>query len=125
MSEVVYRRCKYIIEENDRVLAFAKAMEAGDVKKAGEILKVAQKGMATEYEISCPEIDFMADLANVRPDVIGARMMGGGFGGCTINLLKRGAEDAFISELSTAYQSKFGKTLTPIPVSLEDGVRLV
>lgn len=125
MSNVVYRRCKYVIEENERVLAFTRAMSANDFKKAGDLLKTAQHAMATEYEISCPEIDFMAAFANARPDVLGARMMGGGFGGCTINLLKKGAETIFVQELSAAYQTRFHKALTPIPVSIEDGVGLI
>ncbi len=125
LPEVVYRRCKYVIEENERVMAFTRAMSANDFVKAGNLLKTAQHAMATEYEISCPEIDFMAAFANARPDVLGARMMGGGFGGCTINLLKKGAEEVFVQELSAAYQVKFQKKLTPIPVSIEDGVGLV
>lgn len=125
MPEVVYRRCKYVIQENDRVMTFAKAMSEGRVADAGAVLKVAQEAMKTEYEITCPEIDFMADFANARPEVLGARMMGGGFGGCTINLIEKGKEKAFIAELDAAYKAKFDKNITPVEVVIADGVGLV
>ncbi|REE01154.1 galactokinase [Marinoscillum furvescens] len=125
MSEVVFRRCKYILEENKRVETMTKAMENGDLEAIGGILKRAQQGMRDEYEISCPEIDFMADFANSREDVLGARMMGGGFGGCTINLVKAESEEAFIADLNAAYQQKFDKSITPISVKISDGVQLI
>lgn len=125
MSEVVYRRCKYVLEENKRVETMTKAMENGDLEAIGGILKKAQQGMRAEYEISCPEIDFMADFANERTDVLGARMMGGGFGGCTINLVKTESEQAFITALNDAYQQKFDKSITPISVKISDGVSLI
>ncbi|MEQ8238656.1 MAG: galactokinase, partial [Cyclobacteriaceae bacterium] len=78
-----------------------------------------------EYEITCPEIDFMAAFANDRTDVLGARMMGGGFGGCTINFVKRGAEDQFIKEMNEAYKAQFSKETTPIKVIISDGVRRI
>ena len=111
LSDVVYKRCKYVIEENERVMSMTKAMEAGEIDSLGEILTIAQEGMRSEYEISCPEIDFMADFANNREDVVGARMMGGGFGGCTINLVNKGSEDQFISELNAAYKEQFNKNI--------------
>ncbi|WP_258103308.1 galactokinase [Marinoscillum sp. MHG1-6] len=123
MDEVVYRRCKYVIEENERVISFTQALSNGDLTGAGNLLKVAQEGMRYEYEVTCPEIDFMADFANSRTDVLGARMMGGGFGGCTLNLIKKGSEDQFVEELSEAYQQKFNMQMTPIQVQLEDGSR--
>ncbi|WP_258102059.1 galactokinase [Marinoscillum pacificum] len=125
LSDVVYKRCKYVIEENERVMSMTKAMEAGEIDSLGEILTIAQEGMRSEYEISCPEIDFMADFANNREDVVGARMMGGGFGGCTINLVNKGSEDQFISELSAAYKEQFNKEITPIKVVISDGVKRI
>ena len=125
LSDVVYKRCKYVIEENERVMSMTKAMEAGEIDSLGEILTIAQEGMRSEYEISCPEIDFMADFANNREDVVGARMMGGGFGGCTINLVNKGSEDQFISELNAAYKEQFNKEITPIKVVISDGVKRI
>lgn len=125
LSAVVYKRCKYVIEENERVMNMTRAMEAGEIDALGEILTVAQEGMRSEYEVSCKEIDFMADFANNREDVVGARMMGGGFGGCTINLVSKGSEDQFISELNTAYKEQFNKEITPIKVVISDGVKRI
>lgn len=124
-SDVVFRRCKYVIEENDRVKKMTEAMSESRWATVGQILKVAQDGMRTEYEISCPEIDFMAGFANERSDVLGARMMGGGFGGCTINLVNKGSEDQFIDELNKAYQAEFKKEITPIKVLISDGVKRI
>lgn len=121
-SEVVFRRCKYVLEENARVNAFAQALAQADLQHAGELLKQSQRGMQFEYEITCPEIDFMAEFANARPEILGARMTGGGFGGCTINLVKKGQEEQFIHALDLVYQEKFKKSITPIPVKLSDGV---
>lgn len=125
MDPKVYLRCKYIIEENERVARFTQALNASDLVEAGMILKRAQKAMKEEYEITCPEIDFMADFANDRADVLGARMMGGGFGGCTLNIVQQGAEELFINKLSAAYQAKFDKDITPIEVHIDDGVERV
>lgn len=125
LSEVVQKRCKYVIEENIRVADFAKALQESNLVEAGSILKKAQKAMKEEYEITCPEIDFMADFANARDDIAGARMMGGGFGGCTLNLVKTGREEAFINDLNTAYKNKFGKEITPIRIEVADGVSFV
>jgi len=125
LVEVVYRRCKYVIEENARVNEFTTALTQSDLVKAGEILKSAQLAMRDEYEITCPEIDFMADFANAHEDLLGARMMGGGFGGCTLNLIKKGREAAFIEALNEAYMDQFNQEITPIQVNISDGVSLI
>ncbi|MEQ8471781.1 MAG: galactokinase [Marinoscillum sp.] len=125
MSEVVFKRCEYVIKENERVITMTSAMEKSNFHELGEILTTAQAGMRDNYEISCPEIDFMADFANSRSDVLGARMMGGGFGGCTINLVNKGSEELFIQELSVAYKKEFDKEITPIRVQIADGVGLI
>ncbi|MEM6829180.1 MAG: hypothetical protein AAF551_01605 [Bacteroidota bacterium] len=125
IPEVSFRRCKYIIEENERVHEIVKAIGKDDFVSFGEVLKHAQEGMRTEYEITCPEIDFLADFANERDDVLGARMMGGGFGGCTINLIKRDSESVFKEEISKAYKEAFGLDLTPISVEISEGVERI
>lgn len=120
--EVIFKRCKYILEENARVNAFAKALEQEDIRHAGELLRQSQRGMQYEYEITCPEIDFMAEFANARPETIGARMTGGGFGGCTINLVEKGTEEQFVADLNDAYQKKFNLSITSIPIKIAEGV---
>ncbi|MFT6856595.1 MAG: galactokinase [Cyclobacteriaceae bacterium] len=125
LTEVVFNRCKYIIEENMRVLSMTKAMENEQFDQVGDLLKTAHHAMQFEYEITCPEIDFIADFANKRDDVLGARMMGGGFGGCTINFVNIGSEDQFISELNEAYKATFSREITPIKVIISNGVSIV
>lgn len=122
MSEIVFRRCKYVLEENARVNAFANALSNGDLAYAGELLKQSQQGMQHEYQITCLEIDFMAEFANSRSETLGSRMTGGGFGGCTINIIEKGKEGSFIQDLNLAYQKKFDKEITPIPIEIADGV---
>ncbi len=125
MNEVVFRRCKYIIEENQRVIRFSKSLKSQDMLEAGEILKRAQLGMKEEYEITCPEIDFMTDFANSKDYVLGSRMMGGGFGGCTLNLLVKGKEQDLINELNEIYFDSFKKEISPISIEIVDGVSLI
>ncbi len=125
LSEVIFKRCKYVIEENERVHAIVAALQEDDLKQVGEILKVAQLAMAYEYEVTCPEIDFMADFANQRSEVLGARMMGGGFGGCTLNLIEKGKEKAFVAALDAAYKAKFNKNIMPVEIVISDGVHIV
>jgi galactokinase len=123
MNEIIYRRCKYIIEENERVHSFVEALGHRDLVKAGQFLKIAQAAMRYEYEITCPEIDFLADFANSQPSIIGARMMGGGFGGCILHIVKTSAKEIFISKLASGYEKKFSKRLTPIEVSISNEAR--
>lgn len=121
MPAVVFKRCRYVLDESRRVHAFARAMRDGKLTEAGEILIAAQQAMSVEYEITCPEIDFMANFANRQPEVFGARMMGGGFGGCTINLIRKGGAAHLIQRLSEAYRQAFNLDLTPIEITTADG----
>ncbi len=122
MPEVVYLRCKYVIEENIRVLDFCQALVDKDFNGMGRLLKTAQSGMKNEYEITCPEIDFLVDFAYDYPGVIGARMMGGGFGGCTLNIVDHRKEADFVEKMMAAYKRRFGFGTSPIKVRISDGV---
>jgi galactokinase len=125
LSEVVYRRCKYVIEENDRVGAFCDSLVKADTEQLGKLLFAAHDGLQHEYEVSCTELDFMVDFAKGSDSVIGSRMMGGGFGGCTINLIKPGKEKEYVSALEVAYKNKFGKEMTPYFLKVSHGTALV
>jgi galactokinase len=122
---LVYKRCLYVVEENLRVQQFGDFLKKSEIESAGEILNKAQKGMENLYEITCSEIDFMAGFARKKDYIAGSRMMGGGFGGCTINLIKKGFEQAFVTELNQQYQQKFNLSITPIEVQLSNGVHVV
>jgi galactokinase len=123
MSKVVYRRCHFVVSENQRVLDACDALERGDYVDFGQQLFASHRGLSQEYEVSCPELDFLADKAREFDGVLGARMMGGGFGGCTINVVEASAHDAFVREASESYQKRFGIVPRVIDVVISDGAR--
>jgi len=105
---VVYRRCRYVIEENLRVVAACAALERDDLPAFGRLMNQSHQGLSKAYEVSCPELDVLAEAAAAIPGVLGARMMGAGFGGCTINLVAVGQEEAFAQGMASAF-AKIGK----------------
>ena len=108
LDPIVSRRCRYVIEENGRVVAACQALEQGDLKTLGHLMNQSHRGLSRDYEVSCPELDVLAEAAAALPGVLGARMMGAGFGGCTINLVEPGQEDAFAQGMAPAF-AKIGK----------------
>ncbi|QDH78086.1 galactokinase [Echinicola soli] len=125
ISEVVYRRCKFVIEENARLLRGCELLEKGDIKGFGQQMYGSHDGLSEMYEVSCKELDFLADFAKSREDVAGARMMGGGFGGCTINLVAKASKETFEKEVAAAYKEAFDKSLKIYEVDVTDGTRVV
>ncbi len=112
MSAKVLDRCTYVVEENTRVLAAVEALEKGDLKKLGALMYQTHQGLRSLYEVSCRELDFLVDFSKNMAEVLGARVMGGGFGGCTINLVHEDAADSFIKLVSEAYEKEFNIKLT-------------
>ena len=125
LPPLVYKRCRYVVEENARVLAVKRALNAGDLGTVGALMRRTHIGLRDEYEVSCPEIDFLVDKALEHPAVLGARMMGGGFGGCTLNLLQVGALHNFCEMMAETYQNTFGRKLECYPVGLTNGVEVI
>jgi galactokinase len=123
-NDVVYKRCKYVVEEIERLLSACEALKAGNVKVLGEKMFATHDGLSNEYEVSCKELDFLVDQVRNNPAVLGARMMGGGFGGCTINLVKEEAIPELIDTVSKSYQEAMGRTLTAYVVQIEDGTSI-
>lgn len=123
--EVVFKRCHYVVQENARVLAACQALEAGQLDDFGDLLYQAHGGARDEFEISCPEVDFLVEQARQHPAVLGSRMMGGGFGGCTINLVQRSGVADFQKRAVQNYQQAFGRELPNWEVALTDGVGAV
>ncbi len=110
MSEVVYRRCRHVVTENNRVLEAKKALEADNLPEFGRLMNESHRSLRDDYEVSCQELDIMVGLAQEMPSVYGARMTGAGFGGCTIALVfARGAEE-FKRRIARAYQTATGIT---------------
>lgn len=122
VSEVDYRRAKFVLGEVDRVLAVSEALKANDFETVGEKMYETHQGLSKDYEVSCEEIDFLVDVAS-DCGVSGARIMGGGFGGCTINLVQKSLYPTFIEQVKEQYSQKFGKQCKVIDVVIGDGAR--
>ena len=122
VSEEDYKRAAYVIGEVERVLAVCEALGKGDYQTVGEKMYETHHGMSKLYEVSCEELDFLNDLAR-EFGVTGSRVMGGGFGGCTINLLKEELHDSFIDEVKKRYEAKYGIQPKFYDVVISDGAR--
>ncbi len=122
---IIYKRCRYVVQENNRVEAACRDLENNDLVAFGQKMFASHQGLQHEYEVSCPELDFLADLARQDDSVLGARMMGGGFGGCTINLVKLTGLEAFTQKMTRAYQQEFDITLKTYVAEIVDGTGLI
>jgi len=125
VDELIYRRCSYVIEENERLLAATQDLERGDIAAFGRRLYGSHEGLSKKYEVSCPELDFLVEQVRDREGVIGARMMGGGFGGCTINLVREEAIDELITWLTPLYREAMGKELKAYMGQIENGTSVL
>ncbi|OCB74290.1 galactokinase [Flavobacterium crassostreae] len=124
MPEPVYKRCFFVIKEIDRVNKACEALDTGAITTLGELLFATHEGLSKEYEVSCDELDFLVATVKKNPAVVGARVMGGGFGGCTLNLIKKGSQDKIKEELSKAYLDQFGIELKIYDVKIGNGTSL-
>ena len=122
VSEEDYKRAKYVIEEKERVLAVCDALGKGDYETVGQKMYETHTGLSKEYEVSCEELDFLNDLA-FDCGVTGSRVMGGGFGGCTINLVKDELYSTFIERAKAEFAKKFGRNPKVYDVVIGDGSR--
>ncbi|AWX43715.1 Galactokinase [Flagellimonas maritima] len=123
--EVIFQRCSYVIEENKRVLKASTALKEGQALQLGSLLYESHKGLSEKYEVSCKELDFLVDLAIAHPAVIGARMMGGGFGGCTINLVKKSEIEKVAEEFQKAYLEVYQIHLECYQIQLTNGTHII
>jgi len=121
MDPTLYKRAAYVVEENNRVVKSVECIREHKLEAFGNLLYECHDGLQKLYEVSCPELDFLVAFAKTRKYVAGARMMGGGFGGCTINLVLKEHSEAFVKELSKAYYEAFQITLTPLLVNIGAG----
>ena len=119
-----YFRAQFVIEEKERVLAVSEALNAGDYETVGKMMYETHKGLSKDYEVSCEELDFLNDTAK-ECGVTGSRIMGGGFGGCTINLVRKDLRDSFIATAKSQFQERFGHEPEVYPVVISDGARKV
>ena len=124
ISNEDYMRAKYVIGEKQRVLDVCDALEKGDYATVGDRMYGTHYGMSKEYEVSCEELDFLNDIAK-ECGVTGSRVMGGGFGGCTINLVKEGLYDKFIATAKEKFNKRFGHEPKVYDVVISDGARRI
>ena len=124
ISQEDYMRAKYVIGEKQRVLDVCDALEKGDYATVGDRMYGTHYGMSKEYEVSCDELDFLNDIAK-ECGVTGSRVMGGGFGGCTINLVKEGLYDKFIATAKEKFNKRFGHEPKVYDVVISDGARRI
>ncbi|WBL21296.1 galactokinase [Zunongwangia sp. HRR-M8] len=121
LQEKQYQRAKYVIEENERVINATTAIKAGELNEFGDLMYGSHDGLQYNYEVSCPELDFLVEFSRDKDYIYGSRMMGGGFGGCTINLIEADKIDEYVAEAAEAYFKKFNIKLDTIAVSPSEG----
>jgi galactokinase len=110
LGDVLYRRARHVVTEDDRVHVAVMALRAGGLKTVGQALRASHASLRDDYEVSCTELDVMVDLANAQTGCYGARMTGGGFGGCAVALVENSAVEAFVQAVGPAYAEKTGLT---------------
>jgi len=125
LPELTLRRCRHVVAENDRVLRAGAALEGGQVEEFGRLMNESHRSMRDDYEISCRELDILVDLAWGVEGVLGSRMTGGGFGGCTVSMVRADAVERFCASLAAGYAAATGITPEILVCSPGDGVSIV
>jgi galactokinase len=121
LSEIIFNRCLFVVQEIERVPLAIKALSNGNINQLGELMTKTHYGLSELYEVSCPEMDFLVTEALGEAEVVGARMMGGGFGGCTINVVKKETTDNVIQKLTKAYKIKYNIDLKAYKIKIAKG----
>ncbi|KFF07739.1 galactokinase [Flavobacterium hydatis] len=124
MDATVFKRVHYVIKEISRVAQACNALDKGNIELLGQLLFETHDGLSKEYEVSCPELDMLVAIAKEDDSIIGSRLMGGGFGGCTINLIKKGEENEVKNKFSSLYLDIFGIELKFYDVKIANGTSL-
>ena len=122
---LVYKRCKYVIEEVARVKLAAMYLQQNNLIGIGQLMYSTHEGLSDAYEVSCPELDFLIKTVKANSSVLGARMMGGGFGGCTINLVHNSVTEQLYNTVSDAYLNYTGKQLSMYVANISDGTGII
>lgn len=125
ISKEDFLKAQYIIEENNRVQLFSEAINDNNLEALGKLLYLSHDGLSKNYKVSCKELDFLVDNAKSNPRVLGSRMMGGGFGGCTINLVLKSKFKDFKKKTSNDYKNEFGRECSIYKVKLSRGTQQI
>lgn len=124
-NDKVYNRCKYVVEEKLRVEAASIDLQNNNLEAFGKRMYQTHEGLSKEYEVSCEELDFLVEAARKEPAILGARMMGGGFGGCVITLMKENEIDAVVARISEAYKTSLKQDLKVYITQIENGTSVL
>ncbi len=125
IDPLVYKRCRYVVEENERLLMACEDLVKGDIGSLGRKIYRSHEGLSKEYEVSCRELDYLVEQVHGEKAVLGARMMGGGFGGCTINLVQEDAIEELVQKVRRNYEKDMNRELTVYVAEVEDGTSVV
>jgi galactokinase len=124
-SELIDRRSRFIVQEIMRVQQASEDLANADLKALGKKMFATHDGLSKMYEVSCRELDFLVDAVRDHPAVTGARMMGGGFGGCTINIVREDAIESLVANIKPAYEKEMDHLLTYYVASIENGTEIL
>ena len=124
-STDIYHRCKYVVEENNRLLAACEDLQENKIADFGQKMYETHAGLSELYEVSCPELDFIVECTKKESGILGARMMGGGFGGCVISLVKEDELEGIVQRIKEAYFNKMNIGMNVYITQIEDGTRVV
>jgi len=125
ITEEDYQKALYVINENNRVKLFSEAIKKSNLKILGNLLYKSHKGLSENYKVSCRELDFLVERAKENQHVLGARMMGGGFGGCTINIILKDEFKNFKKDISKQFREEFNRDCSVYSVKLSQGTQIV
>ena len=125
MQPIILQRCAYVIEENERVLRACEDLHRNDFRSFGEQMYRSHSGLRDGYQVSSPDLDFLVETASSINGVLGARMMGAGFGGCTINLVEQKSVDTFVEEMKERYRQRTGKANNVYVTHIQSGTCLL
>jgi galactokinase len=124
-DNTIYRRCKHVVEENNRLLTACVDLKKGNISELGRKMYLSHRGLSNDYEVSCPELDYLVNFVRPNSGVLGARMMGGGFGGCTINIVREEILEELLDSVSSSYEKAMGLPLTYYIASVENGTEVI
>lgn len=125
MDAITFKRCRYVVKENERMTIASECLMSGNLVLFGKMMFKTHCGLSKDYEVSCKELDFLVDSVNEIPEVFGARMMGGGFGGCTINLIQKDKVDEISKKVLAEFKNKFNKDASVYITSIGGGTAIV
>ena len=108
MDNLLWRRAHHVVSENERTLEAVKVLQGGDLERFGELMNQSHESLRDDYEVSSKELDTLVELARQQPGVLGARMTGAGFGGCTVNLVRADAAESFAQAVAEGYEEALG-----------------